>query len=567
MRLVSVTVRDFRSITTANKIPFSELTVLLGPNNEGKSNILAAVVIALALLSQGNFTYRRQYLRYKYNSGLQSYDWSRDYPVNLQKSKSEGSSQVTLEFELNDHERKRFQNRVGINLKTNLRVKVVLSPEEAKVDLLLSGPAKRGLNQKHINAIAKFVADSVFLQYIPAVRTADMAQDVIEDLLSTRLKLLEKDAKYQKHISALQKLQQPILQALSKEITATVQGFLPDVKAITIDNRRSLARAVSRSAYIDVDDGAKTNLLLKGDGIKSLTAISLMQHLGKSNLGARSLILAIEEPESHLHPKAIHQLRRVLNDMTSEGQVILTTHCAALVDRAAIENNILVRSGSAAPAESVKELRDALGVEQSDNLSSARLVLLVEGVNDLHLVKTWLMQASPSLRGAISNGLLGLDSLDGVGNLSYKARTHQSNVSEVYAFVDNDMAARDAVTAAEKAGAILTSEYTATVCPGLTNSELQDLIDDSFYLAEFSNVLGVSLSSSDLGKIKAEWASRVKHAVELKGKVWSKSLESRLKAIACESAERMGLSSLSSKRRTSFDALVSALEKRVQAWD
>lgn len=40
MRLVSFSVRRFRSITEAYKLPLGDYSVLVGPNNEGKSNIL-----------------------------------------------------------------------------------------------------------------------------------------------------------------------------------------------------------------------------------------------------------------------------------------------------------------------------------------------------------------------------------------------------------------------------------------------------------------------------------------------------------------------------------------------
>ena len=50
MKLVSVTVENFRSITAARKIQISGLTTLVGPNNEGKSNILRAIVIAVRYL-------------------------------------------------------------------------------------------------------------------------------------------------------------------------------------------------------------------------------------------------------------------------------------------------------------------------------------------------------------------------------------------------------------------------------------------------------------------------------------------------------------------------------------
>jgi predicted ATP-dependent endonuclease of OLD family len=48
-----------------------------------------------------------------------------------------------------------------------------------------------------------------------------------------------------------------------------------------------------------VDDGTETSLALKGDGVKSLAALSLLKE--KEKLLGTSII-AMEEPESHLHP-------------------------------------------------------------------------------------------------------------------------------------------------------------------------------------------------------------------------------------------------------------------------
>ena len=53
MKLVSTTIADFRSITSAYKVALHDFTVLVGPNNEGKSNVLAAISLALSLLESG----------------------------------------------------------------------------------------------------------------------------------------------------------------------------------------------------------------------------------------------------------------------------------------------------------------------------------------------------------------------------------------------------------------------------------------------------------------------------------------------------------------------------------
>ena len=51
MRLVQFSVTNFRSILKAERLPLGEFTVLVGPNNEGKSNILQAMVLGMEALS------------------------------------------------------------------------------------------------------------------------------------------------------------------------------------------------------------------------------------------------------------------------------------------------------------------------------------------------------------------------------------------------------------------------------------------------------------------------------------------------------------------------------------
>ena len=47
MKLSDFSVVNYRSITTARKIKTNNMTVLVGKNNEGKSNILRALTLSL----------------------------------------------------------------------------------------------------------------------------------------------------------------------------------------------------------------------------------------------------------------------------------------------------------------------------------------------------------------------------------------------------------------------------------------------------------------------------------------------------------------------------------------
>ncbi|HEU4476225.1 MAG TPA: AAA family ATPase [Methyloceanibacter sp.] len=115
----------------------------------------------------------------------------------------------------------------------------------------------------------------------------------------------------------------------------------------------------------------------------------------------KNVILLIEEPESHLHPKAIHQLREVLDTLKMDRQIILTSHCASLVNRADVSSNIIVSKNKAHPARSLDELRTVLGVRASDNLRHAALVTVVEGTDDAISLSAIFAARSKKLRAAM----------------------------------------------------------------------------------------------------------------------------------------------------------------------
>ena len=50
MRLSSFSIVNYRSITNARKIQTGNMTVLVGKNNEGKSNILRALTLAMDIM-------------------------------------------------------------------------------------------------------------------------------------------------------------------------------------------------------------------------------------------------------------------------------------------------------------------------------------------------------------------------------------------------------------------------------------------------------------------------------------------------------------------------------------
>ena len=85
MRLVSFTALKYRSIKTAHKIKIGARTILVGPNNEGESNLIRALVTAMQVLTavraQPPWVKPRPTRLPFYRS---PYEWERDYPIELQ---------------------------------------------------------------------------------------------------------------------------------------------------------------------------------------------------------------------------------------------------------------------------------------------------------------------------------------------------------------------------------------------------------------------------------------------------------------------------------------------------
>lgn len=61
MQLSYVSISCYRSITDAYKINLSNQTVLLGRNNEGKTNIIRAINLGMDILRNMDLYYRRRY--------------------------------------------------------------------------------------------------------------------------------------------------------------------------------------------------------------------------------------------------------------------------------------------------------------------------------------------------------------------------------------------------------------------------------------------------------------------------------------------------------------------------
>jgi len=562
MELVAFSVRNYRSITKAHKVPVSDTTVLIGRNNEGKSNLLRALDVAMTSLQRHaiEHRYKRRTTRSISRRDEQTYFWDRDFPINLQDRRSGTQTIISLEFQLNNVEINEFKETIKSNLNGSLPILIKIGKDNVpSIEVSKSGKGSKTLNSKS-GKIAKFIADKIIFNYIPAVRTDQEAIEVVARMLSQRLRVLEEDENYIEAIKTIRDLQQPILDSLSERIKEPLEQFLPGIKSVSIeipdDTRRSLFR---RDFEIIVDDGTPTSLAFKGDGVKSLAALSLLKDR-LSKYGAS--IIAIEEPESHLHPAAIHQLLDVIKTLSEENQVILSTHNPLFVDRHEIKTNVIIDRGAASPAKNIKQIRDLLGIKASDNLTNASYVLVVEGEDDVLSMKALLRHLSSKLRQMIDSHMLIVEPIGGAGNLPYKLTLLKSSLCVFHTLLDNDDAGRKAFNDSETEGLLDIKSNTFINCNGSSNSEFEDCLDTNLYINMVYDEFGVDLNCREFRSNK-KWSDRVKQAFLSQGKLWNNSVEAKVKYAVANCVKRQPGNSLNSHKRGAIDAVVKNLEKMV----
>ncbi|WP_143074796.1 ATP-dependent nuclease [Streptomyces mangrovisoli] len=561
MQLSGLSVKNYRSIKQTPRLTFGELAVLVGPNNEGKSNILRAAVMGMRILRRFGMTGSvRANSSTARLSSRQYYDWFEDYPKDLQEKTPNGSTIIDFWFELDDEEKALFKSRIGVSLKTELPIRLTVN-RYVEFTVRKQGPGKETLNRK-AGQVASFVGRHLRIEYVGSVRTAADATEVIREMLRDRITEALDAEQYESLVSQLSVAVTNAMKPLAIELQETLKDFIPDIADVRIQvTEGGILDGLIDETKVLIDDGAETDLRHKGDGVQSLAALAMARKVADS--GRRSLILAIEEPEAHLHPSAVHRVRQVVNEIASKQQVIYTTHSPLLVDRFKLSNNVIVRGSKATPAKTLNELRDVLGVRTSDNLAQAALVLIVEGLTDRYSLEALIVSKSPKLSTFITNGALALDHLKGASNLLPKLDGLRQQLCQYHVLLDHDSAGLMAGSKARDAGLLSTKEETYTIVPSMKESEFEDTLNVELYKSEISKVFGVSLDVPEFKREKIKWGDRMEAAFRSQGKVYDTNVGMQVKMLVSKLVTSNPDSALHPRRASSIDALCVQLENRI----
>lgn len=190
------------------------------------------------------------------------------------------------------------------------------------------------------------------------------------------------------------------LQQIQNTLKASLQEPQEDLEAFLQEQLHNLAIKLNfKDIEVDPVEGVSFNLRLsddrvediliqnRGAGTQNNLIIALFRLIAKMHVG-EYFIFAMEEPENSLHPKAQRQLLAVIQDISNQSQVIVTTHSPVFLERSKFENNIIltrtIKGNTIAKTfnpELLSDLRADLGIRPSDALlkGGGNCALLVEG--------------------------------------------------------------------------------------------------------------------------------------------------------------------------------------------
>lgn len=406
MKIRTVEIKKFRSIEYA-EVRFDEITAIVGENNSGKS----AIIQALSTF----FNYSDIETK-KFNDGTHSYTPKSKAIITItfgdvpqQKGYEDYTCDglLTIQFSHTKNGKRPI-----------IKFKTANTFQEASYDLI------------------DLVKKSFHFVYIPPIRTASDLQytetAILRQLVEAHLEAetKHKDSFTNKFKDAFTFLQKHALSKLTKKLDK--ESSLPEELGLQLGFRSDM----HYSEYINdievtIQEASQHhNLLNCGTGIQSLTIISLYRLLAK--LEGKTVFLALEEPETNLHPHAQREFINTIQKDDSNSQLALTTHSTAIIDTLGHKDVMLVKKapdGKRGFKSNIKQLSSTFFEDndldsfkyyqfhlyRNSEFFYARRVILVESKTDAEVLKVIAHSAGIDL------GLIGCSiiNLDGVKNLTY----------------------------------------------------------------------------------------------------------------------------------------------------
>lgn len=365
MKLRRLEIKNFRGITDLN-LELGDTTVLIGENNTGKTAILDALRFAL------------REVRSRKGCAFDAYDF---HLVDA-AAKSADASPISIRLTFKEDVPGEWPNKLVADLN---RSRIAQIDTTGCTTVILTVGARFDLNTQD------FVQNWQFenINGSPLTSIADTAMAALQGAVAYYYLAALRDAA--KHFDAKGTFWRPFLKEsqLTQAKRIEIEGKLNEVNQLIVTSHASFATVAQKlkevkdvvavtgsedlvsidavpgrlfdmlskaQVNMNTGTGAKMPIGRHGEGTQSLSVLMLFNAFLQT-WSAGSPIIALEEPEAHLHPSAIRSLWRLIDQIP--GQKIITTHSGDIL--------------SEVPADSIVRLHKPTGVVTATHLDTVQL--------------------------------------------------------------------------------------------------------------------------------------------------------------------------------------------------
>jgi putative ATP-dependent endonuclease of OLD family len=406
MKLAEIIIENFRGIRSLH-LPLDNLTVLIGENNVGKSSVLEALRLILAR----GFSTRRDGKFTEYDFHLQDTTATPQTaePISILLHFAEKKSDEWPEAIIQQmSEVMQFDNKglYHIRLRAIGKYQAATATFETKWGFLDEAGAELiTKNAAPFTLLARFAP----LFFLSALRSASQEFGERGQFWGSFLKSIDLPEDRRLEVEEmLHNVNTSVINA-NTGLTEVTRKIAEANKLVPLDSTnpvvleaiptRIFEMVGKVQVHLKSNSGVKLPLQRHGEGTQSLAVLMLFQaftavSLTEAYTPDSTPILALEEPEAHLHPSAIRTLGSFLNDMP--GQTIITSHSGDLVSRVPISSlrRIYKQNGETKVGQLVPGVltdRELQLIDYTIRLNRGHFLfshcwLLVEGESDFHLM-------------------------------------------------------------------------------------------------------------------------------------------------------------------------------------
>ena len=272
MRIDSFSVRRYKGFDKEVTIPISQFTVLTGPNNLGKSTVLQALEVFFGAFQRS----RHSSLSVERTLGAGRYRVEEDYPKRYDGKRGRrwpSRFGVDLSFSEDDRASAKEEGEIVLPEALDLTLEMKLN-EQGMIRPAIESSALEG---EDLRRFVRWFFQYFRYIYIPAARNIqDYRRSVFAELVEGAIGSVGQS---RRRIDALERFYGDVREQLSdveSALAEELRTYLPDVKKVEfVMSDLDLLRFISVQD-VEVDDGAHTSLRQKGDGFKSLFAMSVL---------------------------------------------------------------------------------------------------------------------------------------------------------------------------------------------------------------------------------------------------------------------------------------------------